>query len=343
MRNKILITGAAGFIGYHLTKKLLNKEYNIIGFDNISSYYDISLKESRIKDLKKTIKDSSLFEFVKGDLKDEKEIKKLFKIHKPNIVIHLAAQAGVRYSITNPRSYLDSNLIGFFNIIESCRDNSINNFIYASSSSVYGGNTKTPFHENDPVDHQVSLYAATKRSNELISHVYSHLYKIPTTALRFFTVYGPWGRPDMAPMKFAKAIFSGKPIEIFNNGEMFRDFTYIDDVIESIIAIIDRPASPDKNFKYNNPKPSTSWAPSRIFNIGNQESVKLMDFIDILENEIGIKAIKVFKEMQQGDVEITSSSTKLLEDWTGFKPYTSLQDGVKKFIRWYKDYYKIYN
>ena len=289
MSRKILITGAAGFIGFHLCKKLLLENEEIIGLDNMNSYYDLNLKKGRLKELYKynNDKNKSLY-FIEGDLIDKEIIKRIFREYEPKLIIHLAAQAGVRYSITNPEAYLKSNLEGFLNIIEVCRNKDIENFIYASSSSVYGGNTKIPFNELDSVDHPVSLYAATKRSNELIAHTYSHLYNIPTTGLRFFTVYGPWGRPDMAPMIFTKAIFEKKPIEIFNNGNMMRDFTYIDDVINAIIKLIHKPAIIDEEFDKLNPNPSSSWAPYRIFNIGNQESIPLMNFIEILENEIGI-------------------------------------------------------
>ena len=342
MGRKILITGAAGFIGFHLCKILLQQNKEIIGLDNMNSYYDLNLKKERLKELYKYKKDKNKnWYFIEGDLIDKELIKGIFKEYEPKLIIHLAAQAGVRYSITNPEAYLKSNLEGFLNIIDVCRNKNIENFIYASSSSVYGGNKKIPFNEVDSADHPVSLYAATKRSNELIAHTYSHLYKIPTTGLRFFTVYGPWGRPDMAPMIFTKAIFSKKPIEIFNNGNMMRDFTYIDDVVDAIIKLIDKPAKIDEEFDKLNPNPSSSWAPYRIFNIGNQESIPLMNFIEVLEKEIGIKAIKNFKEFQQGDVQSTSASIKLLQKWTGFKPYTSINEGIKKFIDWYKTYYHL--
>ena len=342
MGRKILITGAAGFIGFHLCKKLLQENEEIIGLDNMNSYYDLNLKKGRLKELYKynNEKKKSLY-FIEGDLINKEIIKRIFREYEPKLIIHLAAQAGVRYSITNPEAYLKSNLEGFLNIIEVCRNKDIENFIYASSSSVYGGNKRTPFNELDSVDHPVSFYAATKRSNELIAHTYSHLYNIPTTGLRFFTVYGPWGRPDMAPMIFTKAIFEKKPIEIFNNGNMMRDFTYIDDVINAIIRLIHKPATIDEEFDKLNPNPSTSWAPYRIFNIGNQESIPLMNFIEILENEIGIKAIKNFKEFQKGDVQSTFASIKLLEKWTGFKPYTPINIGIRKFIDWYKNYYHL--
>ncbi len=342
MRKKILVTGVAGFIGFHVCKKLLENNHEVLGLDNINSYYDIKLKKDRLKQISRIAADSNKkWDFIKVDLEENKKINKIFKDFKPNTVIHLAAQAGVRFSITNPDSYIKSNLVGFANIIEACRNNSIEHLIYASSSSVYGGNTKIPFNENDSVDHQVSLYAATKRSNELIAHVYSHLYKLPCTGLRFFTVYGPWGRPDMAPMIFAKAIFSEEPIKIFNRGKMIRDFTYIEDVTEAIYKLIHKPAKEDSKFNSNYPRPFSSWAPFRIFNIGNQESIPLMKFISILEEEIGIEAKKIYADMQKGDVKCTSASTDLLEKWTGYKPYTSIKEGVKGFVEWYRSYYNL--
>jgi len=340
MDKKILITGAAGFIGFHLCKKLIEKGEFVVGLDNMNSYYDIKLKKCRINQLS-TSKEGKkkIFNFVKGDIVSKKLITETFEKYKPNIVIHLAAQAGVRYSITNPEAYLESNLIGFMNIIELCRGSEIKNFIYASSSSVYGGNTNTPFREKDSVDHPVSLYAATKRSNELIAHSYSHLYNLPSIGLRFFTVYGPWGRPDMAPMIFTKSIFEGKPIRVFNNGDMMRDFTYVDDVVDSIIKLIEKPALANKNFNKNHPEPSTSWAPHRIFNIGNQEPIPLMDFIRTLEKEIGIKAKKTYEGFQEGDVKSTHACIESLQEWIGYKPYTSIDKGVRDFVEWYKIYY----
>ena len=342
MRNKILITGAAGFIGFHVCKKLIENNKKILGLDNINSYYEPKLKKARISEITKMTMNSNIkWEFVKADLEEKETLNQIFKSFQPNIVIHLAAQAGVRFSITNPDSYVKSNLLGFVNIVELCRNFNVDHLIYASSSSVYGNNSKTPFHENDPVNHPISLYAATKRSNELIAHVYSHLYQIPCTGLRFFTVYGPWGRPDMAPMKFAKAIFDRKPINVFNKGEMIRDFTYIDDVVNGIVKLIDKPATPDKHFDRKKPKASTSWAPHRIFNIGNQEPTPLLEFIKILEQEIGISAIKSLEEMQDGDVEITHSSGNLIQEWINYKPSTPLKEGIHKFINWYKEYNKL--
>ncbi len=342
MKRRILITGAAGFIGFHLCKKLIEKNEFLIGLDNMNNYYDPKLKKSRINELTKLKKNNQKdFTFIKADLAQKKIIVETFEKYKPDIVIHLAAQAGVRYSILNPEAYVKSNLVGFMNIIESCRRYKVENFIYASSSSVYGGNTKTPFRENDNVDHPVSLYAATKRSNELIAHSYSHLYSIPCTGLRFFTVYGPWGRPDMAPMIFAKSIFEGIPLRIFNNGDMMRDFTYIGDVIDVIIKLIEKPALANKNFNRNKPEPSTSWAPHRIFNIGNHEPIPLMDFVRTLEKEIGIKAKKTYEGLQQGDVVSTYASIDSLQELIGYKPYTSINEGVRDFVEWYKIYYNL--
>ncbi len=342
MSRKILVTGAAGFIGFHLCKKLLENKEDIIGLDNMNKYYELDLKKARLLELDKaTENNKERWKFIEGDIIDKKLINNIFENYNPKIVVHLAAQAGVRFSITNPETYLKSNLEGFMNIVEACRNKKISNLIYASSSSVYGGNTKIPFSEKDAVSHPVSLYAATKRSNELIAHAYSHLYKIPTTGLRFFTVYGPWGRPDMAPMIFTKSIFSREPIEIFNNGNMMRDFTYIDDAVNATIKLIEKPAYADKTFDKECPNPSSSWAPYRIFNIGNQESIPLMNFIELLEKEIGIKAIKTFKEFQLGDVQSTSASTELLNNWTGLKPYTSINKGIRNFIEWYKSYYDL--
>ncbi len=342
MTKKLLITGAAGFIGFHLSKKLLEKNFEVIGFDNLNSYYDISLKEARLKHLATLSKENNYpWKFIKGDLENHEILNNLFEKFEPKILVHLAAQAGVRYSITNPQAYINSNIVGFQNILECCRKYNIDNFIYASSSSVYGGNIKIPFSETDNVNHPVSLYAASKKANELFAHTYSHLYKIPSTALRFFTVYGPWGRPDMAPMIFTKAILEKKPIRVFNNGAMKRDFTYIDDVIEAIEKLINKPATSNINFKKEEPDPSTSWSPHRIFNIGNSQPVSLMKFINVIENELGKKAIKIFEPMQMGDVKSTYSDTTKLNEWINYKPNTLLEEGIKNFIDWYKSFYKL--
>ena len=332
--DKIFVTGAAGFIGYHLCKKLLENNFSVIGLDNLNKYYDVKLKKDRLKSIKST---SKSWYFFQGSLEDRNLLDNLFKKYEPKIVINLAAQAGVRYSIENPNEYINSNIVGFSNILECCRNFSVKNLIYASSSSVYGGNKKSPFSEKDNVDHPVSIYAATKKSNEMMAHAYSHLFKIPCTGLRLFTVYGPWGRPDMAPMIFAKSIFEKKAIKVFNNGNMDRDFTYIDDVIEIIIRLIDKPATSHTNYK-EDPNPSISWAPHRIFNIGNSNKIALMKFIEILEDEIGIKAIKKFEPMQMGDVKSTYADTSKIEEWIGYKPKTELNFGINKFINWYKEY-----
>ena len=339
---KILITGVAGFIGYHLSKNLLKSSFTVIGLDNINSYYDKQLKFDRLKDLEILKNDKYLdWEFIKADLEDENLLNKIFKENRPEIVINLAAQAGVRYSLENPKAYISSNIVGFCNILECCKKYPVKNFIYASSSSVYGGNKKLPFSESSNVDHPVSLYAATKKSNELIAHTYSHLYEISCTGLRLFTVYGPWGRPDMAPMIFAKAIFDNKPLKIFNNGLMKRDFTYIDDVIKCISKLIERPAKANIKFNKMNPDPASSWSPHQVFNLGGSNTIELMDFISILEKEIGKKAIKEFLPMQPGDIEETFANTDSIYQYVGYKPSTSISDGIKEFISWYKKYYLI--
>jgi len=341
MKEKILVTGSSGFIGFHVCKTLLSRNFEVVGIDNVNNYYDINLKKSRLKVLDKysSNKKENSWNFCKGSLEDSSFLSNIFKKYSPNIVINLAAQAGVRYSITNPKSYINSNILGFSNILECCRSNQVKHLIYASSSSVYGGNTKLPFSENDPVNHPVSLYAATKKANELLAHSYSNLYNIPCTGLRFFTVYGPWGRPDMAPMIFTKAIYENRPLKIFNNGKMQRDFTYIDDVSEAIFQLIKKPAFGDINFKTDTPTPSTSWAPHRILNIGNSETIELLEFIKILEKLIGRNAKKEFLPMQKGDVAKTWADTNLMQSYIGFKPYTNIEDGLEKFINWYKEYY----
>ena len=338
---KILVTGAAGFIGYHLCYKLIDKDIEVIGFDNINNYYDTDLKKNRLKELEKKSSDKKLaFTFIKGDLEDQKTLKKIFK-ENISIVVHLAAQAGVRFSIENPSTYIQSNLVGFGNIIEECKLNNIDHFIYASSSSVYGGNRKLPFNESHNVDHPISLYAATKKSNELIAHVYSHLFNLPTTGLRFFTVYGPWGRPDMALYKFTKSIINNQPIRVFNNGKMIRDFTFIDDVIESIFRLIQKiPKKRNSTFNKNY-GPCESWAPYRIFNIGNSNPTNLQDYIKEIERNLGKKADIIFEKMQPGDVEATYADTKSLEKLIDFKPNTSIQLGIQKFISWFLKYYKV--
>ena len=335
MKDLILITGVSGFIGFNLAKNLLLNDKYVIGIDNMNSYYDPNLKEARLNQLRKY---SNNFKFYKTDLINKSEINDIFKAHKPKIVINLAAQAGVRYS-ENPNEYINSNVLGFMNILEASRDIKVENLIYASSSSVYGGNKVLPFSENHNVDHPVSIYAATKKANELMAHTYSHLFNIPTIGLRFFTVYGPWGRPDMALFLFTKAIIEGEPIQVFNNGNMSRDFTYIDDIVNSIIKLIDKPAYPLENASLNK-NPSSSWAPYRIFNIGNSNPTSLMNYIKAIEDELSLKAKCNFLDLQPGDVPNTYADTSLLEDWIDYKPTTKIEDGVKNFVNWYRSYYK---
>ncbi len=329
------MTGVAGFIGMHSAKKLLDDGHEIIGIDNLNDYYDVTLKEDRLK----TLEGYKNFKFLKLDIKDQKDVLDLFKKESPERVLHLAAQAGVRYSIQNPYIYMDSNIQGFINILEGCRAIKTEHLVFASSSSVYGGNTKVPFSEHDNVDHPISLYAATKKANELMAHTYSHLYQIPTTGLRFFTVYGPWGRPDMSPMLFTKAILADEPIQVFNHGDMMRDFTYIDDIVASVNETLFKTATPNNNFDAQHPDPATSYAPYRVFNIGNSQPVPLMQFIETIEDALGKKAIKKMMVMQAGDVKITSADTSELNQWVNFKPNTSIKEGVSRFIDWYKTYY----
>lgn len=334
---KILITGVAGFIGFHLSKKLLDQSYQIIGIDNVNDYYDPSLKQSRLEILGKY----NNFNFHKVDLKDKAAVDNIFETYQPTHVINLAAQAGVRYSIENPYAYVDSNLTGFMNILEACRNYPVEHLLYASSSSVYGGNKVAPFSTNHNVDHPVSLYAATKKSNELMAHTYSHLYGIPTTGLRFFTVYGPYGRPDMAYFSFTKDILAGKPIKVFNHGKMERDFTYIDDIVEGIVKLIGKAPAANKDWDESKDDLSTSFAPYKIYNIGNNNSVQLMRFINALESALGKEAEKVYMDMQPGDVLRTYADVSDLERDINFKPSTSIEDGLKKFVEWYKEYYKV--
>ena len=337
----ILVTGAAGFIGFHLSKRLLKEKSSIVCLDNLNSYYDLNLKKARLENLIENAKNNRVdFKFVEQNLENKKELNKVFNDYKIKTVINLAAQAGVRYSLENPSAYINSNIVGFSNILESCKNYRVEHLIYASSSSVYGGNKNLPFSENQSVDHPVSLYAATKKSNELMAHTYSHLYNIPTTGLRFFTVYGPWGRPDMALFLFTKSILEGKAIKVFNNGNMVRDFTYIDDIIESLMRLIHKPATSNIDFDVKSPSSSSSWAPYRIFNIGNSNPTPLMDFISAIEENLGINAKKEFLGMQPGDVSATSADTSSLEDWTGFKPNTSIKQGISEFLSWYKEFYK---
>lgn len=335
--NVIIVTGVAGFIGFYLSSLLLDYDYQVIGIDNINDYYDTKLKEDRLKKLVQY----GNFIFHKVDLKDKSELDNIFETYNPDYVINLAAQAGVRYSIENPYAYVDSNLIGFVNILEACRNYPVKHLIYASSSSVYGGNTVVPFSTDHQVDHPVSLYAATKKSNELMAHTYSHLYGIPTTGLRFFTVYGPWGRPDMAYYSFTRDILAGKPIKVFNHGKMERDFTYVDDIVEGISRLI--PLAPEPNPSWNEETGllSESTAPYKIYNIGNNNPVTLEHFISVLENKLGKKAEKIYMDMQPGDVLRTYADVSDLEKAIGFKPQTSIEDGLEKFVEWYREYYKI--
>ncbi len=339
IRNQnILITGVAGFIGGALAKRLLENGSTIIGVDNLNDYYDINLKRERIRIIKECDKGDS-FIFCESNLEDFQKIVEIFHKYNPSIVINLAAMAGVRHSIENPRSYISTNLVGFSNILECCRKFDVKNLIYASSSSIYGGTKKFPSEENFITDHPVSLYAATKKSNEILAHSYSHLYGIPSIGLRFFTVYGPLGRPDMAPMIFAESILKNHPIKIFNNGDMMRDFTYIDDVVEAIVGCCRKPACSDPQFDFLNPNPSKSFAPHMIFNVGNGISISLMRFIELLEKEFKKEAIKEYLPMQLGDVQKTFSDIKNIDNWIGFKPKISIENGIKKFVNWYLDYY----
>tara|TARA_Y100001978_G_scaffold78025_1_gene69988 strand:+ start:8181 stop:9215 length:1035 start_codon:yes stop_codon:yes gene_type:complete len=342
---KILVTGAAGFIGFHICRKLIINKISVIGLDNLNDYYDVNLKLNRINELQEIAKiEGNYFNFYKADLINFSEIETIFEESKNTNskithIIHLAAQAGVRYSIENPYAYIKSNQVGFFNIIHLSKINEVEHFYYASSSSVYGGNKKLPFKEKDNVDKPISLYAATKKSNELLAYSYSHLFNLPTTGLRFFTVYGPWGRPDMALFKFTNAIFNDEPIRVFNHGKMLRDFTYIDDVIQSMYLLINKSSNPNSIYK-NYAENSDYSTHYKIFNIGNSKPTKLNDYIKAIENNLGKKAKIILDEMQPGDVEATFADTSLLEEYINFKPNTSIKEGIKKFINWYLDYYR---
>jgi len=332
---KILVTGAAGFIGMHLAKRLLERDDEVVGIDNLNDYYSVQLKHDRLKQLD----GFENFRFIEMDIADRDAMAKLFKDEQFNRVMNLAAQAGVRYSLQNPMAYVDSNLVGFANILEGCRHNKVEHLVYASSSSVYGANTDMPFSVHHNVDHPVSLYAATKKSAELMAHTYSHLYGLPTTGLRFFTVYGPWGRPDMSPSLFAGAILRGEAINVFNEGKMQRDFTYIDDIVEGVVRVIDKVAEPNPGFDTSAPDPASSYAPYRIYNIGNNEPVQLMEFIETIENAVGKKAEKNMMGMQDGDVVATYANIDALIEAVDFKPATPLKDGIQKFVDWYKTYH----
>jgi len=334
---KVLITGTAGFIGNNLAQRLLERGDEVIGIDNLNDYYDVSLKEARLA----KIKDHKNFTEVRISIEDRDAMQETFSKHKPHRVVNLAAQAGVRYSLINPYSYIDSNIMGFMNILEGCRHNNVEHLVYASSSSVYGANENMPFSVHHNVDHPVSLYAATKKSNELMAHTYSHLYDIPTTGLRFFTVYGPWGRPDMALFMFTKNIIEGKPIDVFNHGKHRRDFTYIDDIVEGVIRTLDNVAQPNESWSGETPDTATSKSPYRIYNIGNNEPVELMRYIEVIEECIGKKAEKNFLPLQPGDVPATYANIDALMKDVNFKPSTSIEEGIANFVSWYRNYYQI--
>jgi len=334
---KILLTGAAGFIGMTTTLRLLARGDMVVGVDNLNDYYDVRLKEDRLARLTP----HAGFSFHKLDVADRAGMDALFAAERPERVIHLAAQAGVRYSLKNPHAYVEANLVGFMNMLEGCRHHGVQHLVYASSSSVYGGNAKLPFSERDSVDHPVSMYAATKKANELMAHTYSHLFGLPTTGLRFFTVYGPWGRPDMALFLFTKAILEGRPIEVYNHGRMQRDFTYVDDIVEGVIRATDRIAAPDPAFDALAPNPGTSSAPYRVFNIGNHDPVALLDFIGCIEDALGMKAEQNLLPLQDGDVPATYADVDALTAWTGFAPKTAIRTGVERFVEWYRGYYRV--
>ena len=357
---KILVTGAAGFIGYHLTKALAERGDEVVGIDNLNHYYDVSLKLGRLRSAgipveklaterekcpdKVSFLESNRYSsycFSRIDITDEQAVYSLFEAVRPDVVCHLAAQAGVRYSIENPRTYINSNILGYFNVLDCSRMFGVKHFLYASSSSVYGLNGKVPFSENDSIAHPVSLYAASKKSDELMAHAYSHLYGIPSTGLRFFTVYGPWGRPDMSPFLFTDAILNNRPIKVFNNGDMLRDFTYINDIVEGVLKVIHHIPTSDKNWNPEQPSPASSSAPYRIYNIGNSHPVKLMDFIQAIEEAIGREAEKVYLPMQPGDVYQTYADTSRLENELGFKPDKNLKEGVRETVEWYRNFYNI--
>lgn len=335
MKRKILVTGAAGFIGYHLSKALLERGEQVVGLDNLNDYYDVRLKHARLAQLDGPAE----FQFVELDLENNQRMAELFAEHHFERVVHLAAQAGVRYSLTHPHAYINSNLVGFINILEGCRQTEVGHLLYASSSSVYGSNKQQPFSVHHNVDHPVSLYAATKKANELMAHTYSHLYHLPTTGLRFFTVYGPWGRPDMALYLFTKAIFEERPIDVFNHGRMRRDFTYIDDIVEALGRLIDHVAAPDPQFDPYTPDPGSSHSPYRVFNIGNNQPVELGRFIEVLEECIGRKAKKIMLNLQPGDVEETYADVSDLERLINFRPRTPIETGIRHFVNWYRAYH----
>jgi UDP-glucuronate 4-epimerase len=337
MKKPVLVTGSAGFIGFHLARRLLGEGRTVVGLDNVNDYYDVNLKLDRLKKLERFPN----FQFSRLDLSDRRGMEELFRKHEFDVVVNLAAQAGVRYSLTNPHSYVESNLTGFSHILEGCRHGGVKHLVFASSSSVYGANTSMPFSVHHNVDHPVSLYAATKKANELMAHTYAHLYHLPCTGLRFFTVYGPWGRPDMALFLFTKAILTGNPIQVFNHGKMRRDFTYIDDIIEGVARVMQTQPAPNPQWSGDNPDPGTSYAPYRIYNIGNNQPVELMEFIEAIEDCLGRKAEKQFMPIQPGDVPATYADIDDLTADFGFRPSTSIQDGIRKFVEWYREYYRV--
>ncbi len=333
----VLVTGAAGFIGFHLAHRLLSEGYAVVGIDNLNPYYDVDLKKSRLKQLEPF----SNFQFYEIDISRLNDLISIFKEQRFEVVVNLAAQAGVRYSLENPHAYVDANIVGFVNLLECCRHFNVSHFVFASSSSVYGANTKMPFSVHDNVDHPVSLYAASKKANELMAHTYSHLYSLACTGLRFFTVYGPWGRPDMALFLFTKAILESKPIKVFNHGNMQRDFTYIDDIIEGVVRVMGKLPEPDPSWSGDAPDPGTSYAPYRVYNIGNNHPEKLMRFISVLEQVLGKESKKEFLDLQPGDVPATCADIDDLYNAVGFKPVTSIETGIRRFVEWYRDYYGI--
>ena len=332
----VLITGAAGFIGFHLARRLLTEGFEVVGMDNLNAYYDVNLKKDRLEQLASFPN----FHFKQVDLSRRDDLTALFQAHPVEVVVNLAAQAGVRYSLENPHAYVDSNLVGFVNLLECCRHHRVKHLVFASSSSVYGANTRMPFSVHDNVDHPVSLYAATKKANELLAHTYSHLYGLPATGLRFFTVYGPWGRPDMALFLFTRAILAGRPIQVFNHGNMQRDFTYIDDIVEGVVRVMKKIPAPDPDWSGQTPDPGTSYAPYRIYNIGNNQPVSLLRFIEVLESCLGVKAEKEYRDMQPGDVPATYADIDDLYKAVGFKPTTTIEDGIQRFVEWYRFYYR---
>jgi UDP-glucuronate 4-epimerase len=334
---RILVTGAAGFVGYFVSRALLAREDEVVGVDNFTPYYDVTLKADRLT----RISMRPGFKFQRVDLADREATANLFSSVQPDLVVHMAAQAGVRYSLTNPSAYTESNLVGFGNVLEGCRKAGVRHLVFASSSSVYGANVKIPFSESDNVDHPISLYAATKKANELMAHTYSHLYQLPATGLRFFTVYGPWGRPDMAYFKFTKAIIEGEPIDLYNRGQMRRDFTYIDDVVEGVVRTLDNTPSANPDWDATTADPATSGAPYRIFNIGNNQPVELSRFVEVLEQALGKVATKNLVPIQPGDIPETYADISRLEAAVGFRPTTAIEDGLAKFVEWYRDYYKV--